>query len=191
MGFSLKKVFKAINPVSLLGTIGGSAIDYLGGREARKADLASSREQMGFQERMSGTSHQREVADLKAAGLNPVLSANSGASTPVGAGIDAENLAPSLSSAITSALTLKKINTEIAEINSRERLNSAGARKTNAEAKLSEITSGTAKKIFDLPETIKRSRGYKKWMDWDPYENDRGKSKREIEVEKHLHKRWR
>jgi len=54
-------------------------------RETNAFNAEQAQKQMDFQERMSNTSHQRQIEDLKKAGLNPILSSNSGASSPGGA----------------------------------------------------------------------------------------------------------
>lgn len=111
--------------IGAAGNIGGALIGAEGQADANEASLSSAREQMDFQERMSSTSHQREVADLKAAGLNPVLSANSGASTPAGAMPDVGNAAPNLQNVIATAIEARRLNKDIGEADSRIAVNAA------------------------------------------------------------------
>lgn len=68
-----------------------AGMSYLGARQANKATAKSVGNQIEFQRQMSNTAHQRAVADLRAAGLNPILAARQGASTPAGASYVAQN----------------------------------------------------------------------------------------------------
>lgn len=74
-------------PPRFLGTLIGGGLSLLGVRQTNKANAKLAHEQMEFQERMSSTAHQREVEDLRAAGLNPILSGTGGhgSSAPPGA----------------------------------------------------------------------------------------------------------
>lgn len=98
------------------GMIIGGALSGAGSLISGGLNMWSAAQNRKWQERMANTSHQREVADLRAAGLNPILSATggSGAATPSGSFGSMGNMLEGVGSGVSSAAAAKLTRSQVA-----------------------------------------------------------------------------
>lgn len=92
-------------------TAGPALLSYFGAKDINRRQIELAREQMAFQERMSSTAYQRSMADMRKAGLNPILAySQGGASSPSGA---MPQLQDEVSGAVSSAQHARRLNREL------------------------------------------------------------------------------
>ena len=114
---------------------------FFGQKSANKTNIKLAREQMAFQERMSNSAYQRAMADMRKAGLNPILAAKQPASSPGGQTARVES---ALGAGISN---FNQTNSALAQ---RANLN-ANTNQTNAKTKLDNLKLESLENPDDSP----------------------------------------
>ena len=135
-------MYKSIFPMSFWGAVTaaalsagasilGSGLSSSGQSSANALQVQEAERNREWQEEMSNTAHQREVKDLRKAGLNPILSATGGKGASTGSPVmpQTKNKYEKLADMMNSAKILSDINL-VRELAKTERTKQTSAKGT-------------------------------------------------------------
>jgi len=129
--------------MGLLSSVAPGFMGYLGQKQTNAANAQQAQRQMDFQAEQTGSSYQRGVADMKAAGLNPMLAYSQGGAAS-GGGAQA-TMGNEIGASIATAQQAKMQTAQIQQLNAQvENTNADTANKDTSNA-LIEAQTGESK----------------------------------------------